>query len=74
MTLIIGSEEKLKVGEINYSLTDHNAKPHPYQMFRVMRESNRDEWLESHLARGGDPALARNTLDFICYYYEIQTN
>ena len=74
MTIIIGSEDRLKVGKVYSDMTDQYAKPHPEQVFKVVRQSNSKEWLKNHLARGGDPKLAQNVLDFISYYYEIQTD
>ena len=71
--LVIGSHRKLEIGKVYNSMTDPDAILQPNQAFRVVGESNVDEWQES-LRSFGKEAFEEQ-VDLPCpYYCEIQTD
>lgn len=71
--IILGSHQKLEVGVVYNSVMDSKKILHPNQAFKIIRESNLDEWIESCRAFGQEPEDWEIALP--CpYYYEVQVD
>ena len=73
MKLVVGSHKCLEIGSIHSSLYDQHRIFHKAHFFKVICESNIEEWIKCMKDLGSEPFLEEIAMP--CqYYYEIQTD